>query len=85
MRVEINITGYNKSNAVTGKATRILAAARSTDFLLDNVDQVKGSIKVGQCGRHEITVRDETRTVKRVDMGRRGSKAAEIGVFAQVK
>ena len=84
-RMEISIEGFDKRGASTGKAMRVLNSATSKAFIMDNVAQVKGAIRVGQCGRHVIRLKNENgRVLERVDHGRRGTIAATIGKFKEL-
>jgi len=83
-RFEIKVEGFNKRGASTGKAVRVLQQATSKSFIMDNIAQVKGSIKVGQCGRHVVELSDDARKLRRVDEGRRGTIPATVGMFKEV-
>jgi hypothetical protein len=82
MRIDIQVTGYNKNNVNMGKATRILRNAESADDVEKSIAQIKSSIKVGQCGLYYVDVHDGEKHLARKDLARRGSKAAQIGTFA---
>ena len=83
-RLEIIVQGFNKAGRSMGKTSRVLASSRSRDWVLDNIDQVKSSIKVGQCGKHIVVVSDDLKAVQRIDMGRRGTVAATVGEFTAI-
>jgi len=81
MRIDIQVQGYNKNNVNMGKATRVMRNVTCKDDVEKSIAQIKSSIKVGQCGRHYVEVHDGENHLVRQDMGRRGSKAAEVGAF----
>lgn len=83
-RFEITVIGFNKRAQKMGKAVRVLAHARTRDFIEDNIDALKASMRVGQCGYHLVRVENDGRVIERRDLGRRGTLAAQRGEFREV-
>lgn len=84
MGIKIIVEGFDKRGVSTGKAQRVLKRARSKGYVMDNVDHLKGAIKIGQCGTHVVTLDDGQKQMQRTDKGRRGTVPPRVGVFEEL-